>query len=76
MKPSWVLSAQEREQRFRKSKAKKLKVEDEAWQDNVISRNSNGQSQVDVVQMMEAPTRESSITLEPASIKLAFLNQP
>jgi len=75
MKPSWVLSAQEREQRFRKSKAKKLKVEDEVWQENVISRNSNGQSQVDVVQMMEAQTRESSITLEPASIKLETVSE-
>ena len=75
MKPSWVLSAQEREQRFRKSKAKKLKVEDEVWQDNVITRNSNSQSQVDVVQIMEAPSRESSITLEPASIKLEAVSE-
>ena len=69
MKPSWVLSAQEREQRFRKSKAKKLKVEDDVWQDNILSDNSIGQTQEDVVQTMGVPTRENSITLEPVKLE-------
>ena len=69
MKPSWVLSAQEREQRFRKSKAKKLKVEDDVWQDNILSDNSISQPQEDVVQIMGVPTGESSITLEPVKLE-------
>ena len=37
MKPSWVLSADERERRFRKSKAKKLKTEDEECNDMITA---------------------------------------
>jgi len=66
MKPNWVLTPDERERRFRKSKAKKLKIEDDASSDQVVlNREEN------VLFMIPGPNQmvSKALMLQPVNIK-------
>lgn len=66
MKPNWVLTKDERERRFRKSKAKKLKTEDDASSDQVVlTREEN------VLFMIPGPNQmvSKALMLQPVNIK-------
>ena len=70
MKPSWVLSADERERRFRKSKAaKKLKTEDEECNDMVTTAVVSNPAEENVLFMIPSTAVSTAAVLQNVKLE-------